>query len=296
MTTTTLTPQQQFTQELKTLDAQLIGRKKDFEDCLPASCKFEMFIRVIKTAIVQTPDLMKADRASLLLSCVKAAQDGLLPNGREAALVPYKTKQKDGSYKLFVQYMPMIGGVLKKVRNSGELANILPAIVYENDKFNYSLGYKSNIKHKPNLINPGNPIAVYAIAKMKDGSIYSEVMGVSEIEKIRNISKARDSIAWKEHWGEMAKKTVIRRLSKLLPMSTEVEQVIQRDDEMFDFSNTTLSKPVNSTIEALNRQIVGTEVTSLTDIQETEQKEEIIISPEIEKKAQEIFMDSPENG
>ena len=60
-------------------------------------------------------------------------------------------------------------------------------------------------------------------------------MSANEIEKIRDISKAKDSQAWKDYWSEMAKKTVIRRISKRLPMSSDLEVIIHRDNETLNF-------------------------------------------------------------
>lgn len=246
--------QQQTQNPLQSLDIQFTERKAEFQAVLPSNCSFERFARIVKTAAIQTPDLLIADRSSLFMSCFKTAQDGLLPDGREAALVIYNTKQKDGSYKKLVQYMPMIAGVLKKIRNSGELASISANVVYEKDEFDYCLGDYEQIIHKPTMGERGIPICVYAIVKTKDNAVYREVMSVAEIEKIRNLSKSKDGQAWKEHWAEMAKKTVIRRISKLLPMSSDLEQVISRDDEMVEFDNK--SKPVNNAIDAINKQVI----------------------------------------
>ena len=251
--------QQQPQNPLQLLDIQFAERKAEFQAVLPSNCTFERFARIVKTAVIQSPELLSADRASLFMSCFKTAQDGLLPDGREAALVIYNTKQKDGSYKKLVQYMPMVGGVLKKVRNSGELASISAHVVYENDDFDYCLGDEEHITHKPSVGDHGKAICAYAIVKTKDNAIYREVMSVAEIEKIRNLSKSKDGQAWKEHWAEMAKKTVIRRISKRLPMSTDLEQVIQRDDEMFEFDNnksTKTSAMTNMAIETINKQVI----------------------------------------
>ena len=275
---------------LQSLDIQFLDRKAEFQAVLPSNCTFERFTRIIKTAAIQTPELLSADRPSLFMSCFKAAQDGLLPDGKESALVIYNTK-KNGVYVKTVQYMPMIGGVLKKVRNSGELASISAVVVYENDEFDYCLGDDEHIKHRPTLSERGKPICAYAIAKTKDGAIYRDVMTVNDIEKTRNISKSKDGTAWKEHWAEMAKKTVIRRLAKYLPMSTDLEQVISRDDEMFDF-NALNQKPVNSTIEKLNRQIVEAEIKPITEIVEDRRiEDEITVSPEIIAAAEEMFIE-----
>src|SRR3954465_4392012 len=59
---------------------------------LPQHIPVERFMRVVLTAVNESPDLLDADRRSLLGASLKAAQDGLLPDGRDGALVVYKTK------------------------------------------------------------------------------------------------------------------------------------------------------------------------------------------------------------
>jgi recombination protein RecT len=129
----------------------------------------------------------------------------------------------------------MIGGILKKVRNSGELLSISAYVAYTNDVFEYTLGDDEHIKHIPDLDDRGKPRLVYAIAKTKDGGIYREVMTVSEIEKVRNVSRAKNAGPWKDWWDEMARKTVLRRLAKRLPMSSDLDDLVRRDDALYEF-------------------------------------------------------------
>jgi recombination protein RecT len=76
------------------LQAQLQSRARDIQMALPAHITPDKFQRTVLTAAAQNPDLLKADRQSLILACYKAAQDGLLPDGREAALVTFNTRKK----------------------------------------------------------------------------------------------------------------------------------------------------------------------------------------------------------
>ena len=240
---------------LKVFDDQLLIKKKEFESVLPAGCAFDRFMRIVKTGIIQNNELLAADRTTLFTACFRAAQDGLLPDGREAALVVYNTKDnKTGTYKKAVQYMPMIAGILKKIRNSGEILSLCAHVVYENDLFDYELGDNEFIKHKPCLDERGKPTRVYAIAKTKDGAIHREVMNVAEIEKIRACSKSANGQAWNNHWGEMGKKVVVRRLSKMLPMNSDVEQVIRADDEKFEFSNIDSKSTGSAAVDFINRR------------------------------------------
>lgn len=208
---------------------------------LPPHVPLERFMRVVLTAVNGNPALIDADRRSLFEAAMKAAQDGLLPDGRDGALVIFNTKVKvDGKDVTIakVQWLVMVGGLLKKVRNSGELKEITSHVVYERDEFNYVLGDDEKITHKPYTgpEEPGSVIMVYAIAKTKDEGIYREVMTVRQVERVRAVSRAKDGPAWKNWWDEMARKTVIRRLSKRLPTSADLDDLIRRDDELYDFN------------------------------------------------------------
>lgn len=219
------TDQQKLSGELEILKPQL-------EKVLPAHVSPDKFMRVVMTAIAQSPDLRGADRPSLLTACVKCATDGLLPDGREAALVIFVSK---GVKK--VQYMPMVGGILKKVRNSGELLSISSNVVREKDLFRYWIDDAGeHITFEPNLkdADRGAFLCVFAIAKTKDGGVYTEVMSRSQIEQVKAVSKSGTNGPWGPWFDEMSRKSVIRRLSKRLPMSTDLEAVIHRDDELYE--------------------------------------------------------------
>lgn len=132
--------------------------------------------------------------------------------------------------------MPMVAGILSKVRRSGELLSIGAHVVYERDSFRYLLGDNESIEHSPHLgADRGEAIAAYAVAKTKDGGIYREVMSVADINQVRDVSRSKNNGPWVAWWSEMAKKTVIRRLSKRLPMSTDLQAVIESVDEDYDF-------------------------------------------------------------
>jgi recombination protein RecT len=205
----------------------------ELKAALPKHVDEAKFRRVAMTAIQNNPDLAGADRRSLFGSIVRLAQDGLLPDGREAALVIFNTKNKSGGWDAKVQAMPMIAGVLKKIRQSGEVAKVSAQVVYENDHFLIKYGFEEDVEHTPPPLDKprGKPIGAYATAVLKDGSQMLEVMNLEEIEKVRNVSRSKDRGPWATWWTEMARKTVMRRLAKRLPMSTDLEDEIFARDE-----------------------------------------------------------------
>lgn len=228
---------------MEAMRGTLVKMQPEFAAALPPQIPVEKFIRTTLTAVQMNPELLGADRRSLLGACMKAAQDGLLLDGREAAPVIFNTKEGKK-----VQYMPMVGGILKKIRNSGELSSISAQVVYDKDQFEYELGDNESITHKPFLgSDRGKQIAVYAVAKTKDGAIYREVMSVSDVEKVRAASRAGKFGPWVDWWDEMAKKTVIRRMAKRLPSSADLDQVIANDNEASGFVQTERRAPIDIT-------------------------------------------------
>ena len=218
-TSQALTPTQDFRSQLQRMDSE-------FGVALPTHIPVEKFMRVVTTAVNSNPDLMAANRRSLFEAAMRAAQDGLLPDGRDGALVIFGGK---------VQWMPMIGGILKKLRNSGELLSIDAQLVHQNDKFTYRLGVDDVPIHEPDWFGErGAIIGVYAVAKLKGGTAFAEIMSKKAVEEVRNVSRAKNSGPWVTWWGEMARKTVLRRLSKRLPMSTDLDDLIRRDDDLYD--------------------------------------------------------------
>jgi recombination protein RecT len=198
----------------------------EFKAALPPHIPVEKFKRVALTAIQNTPALINADRRSLFGAFVRLAQDGLLPDGREAAIVMFGNK---------AQAMPMIAGILKKIRQSGEVAKVSAQVVYANDKFVVKYGFDEDVEHIPPALNEprGDPIGAYATAVLKDGSQLLEVMSLEDIQAVRKVSRAANNGPWVSWFGEMARKTVMRRLSKRLPMSTDLEdEVFSRDPTM----------------------------------------------------------------
>ncbi len=207
------------------LRAQLEALRPQFQMALPSHIKPEKLQRVVMTVVQQQPELLQADRRSLLGAVMKCAADGLVPDGREAALVLFNGR---------VQYMPMLAGILKRARNSGEIASINVQVVYEKDRFVWRPSEEKAIEHEvPSLSEDrGKPIGAYAIVRLKDGDTMHEVMSLKEIEKVRAVSRAKNAGPWTQWWDQMARKTVLRRLSKYLPMDADAERLFRRDDDL----------------------------------------------------------------
>lgn len=225
---------------IKQIRADLHAMEAQFANALPPHIPAARFTRVVMTAIQNNPKLLACTRQSLFNACMQAAQDGLLPDGREGAIVPYGQDEETGrSSSDIARWMPMVFGLRKKVRNSGALADWNVQVVQEGDDFDYQLGDDPFIHHKPAMKGgrARKVVAAYSIATWPDGTKSREVMNADQIEDIRKKSKAK-----KGPWGdpifypEMARKTVARLHAKQLPMSTDLDTLLRRDDDLYDFS------------------------------------------------------------
>lgn len=211
--------------------------KPQFRAALPKHIPTERFIRVALTAVQMNPELLDCSRRSLFQACMRAAHDGLMPDGREGAMVI----RRDKNGNKFANWQIMVAGLRKKVRNSDEIAVWEVQTVHARDEFDYALGDEPRIIHKPYMGGDRGPIvAAYSVAVLKSGEKSREVMSIEEIHQIRDRysdgwkaykAKRIKSTPWADSEGEMAKKTVARRHSKVLPMSSDLEELISRDEE-----------------------------------------------------------------
>jgi phage RecT family recombinase len=222
--TQTPAPREGERQAIRSLEHTLQTMRERLVAALPTHIPVQSFISTILTACSVEPQLLYCDKHSLFLSALKAARDGLMPDGREAALVPFRD---NGTGRRIVTYIPMYAGLLKKIRNSGELKSLSANVVFEKDHFEYELGDDEKIIHRPEFKGPrGAMVAAYAIGKTKDGGIYRRVLTAEEIKKIRAFSKAKKGPWSGEFESEMWIKSAIRRLSKIMPMSTDLNQYL----------------------------------------------------------------------
>lgn len=207
---------------------------------LPAHVTFEKFERVVRLAVRKNTDLLACSPSSLFMACIQAASDGLLPDGREGAIVSRWSSKKSCNE---ASWMPMVAGLMKLARNSGDIASISSQVVFEGELFRVVLGDEERIEHERDLSKTsGKIVAAYAVARLKDGSDpIREIMSWGQIEKIRNTNQKWQWGPWKAWEDEMARKTVIRRLAKRLPMSTDKEgerlqSAIERVDGLVDIT------------------------------------------------------------
>lgn len=206
--------------------------KNQLAVALPKHMSADRMARIITTEIRKTPALATANAQSFLGAVVQCSQLGLEPGGAlgHAYLLPFGNgKASDG--KSNVQLIIGYRGMIDLARRSGQIVSISARTVREKDDFHFEYGLDESLKHIPGEDEDAPITHVYAVARLKDGGIQFEVMSHAQIEKVRKSSKAGQNGPWVTHWEEMAKKTVIRRLFKYLPVSIEIQQAVILDEK-----------------------------------------------------------------
>jgi recombination protein RecT len=194
----------------------------------------DRFLAVAFSALASNSQILRDATPMSLIQAIKdAAALGLEPMTEDAAIVVYS-----GTAKL----MPQWRGYLKRIRNSGKVVEIDCQVVYGEDVFELSLGTSPSITHIPKLpeqlgdkvdLERGGYRGVYAWALMPSGKYLIEWIPAVEIDIIRDTwgnkrSQNNKPLPWETSYGEMARKTAIRRLAKRLP-GAAVDQLLTLD-------------------------------------------------------------------
>ena len=197
---------------------------------LPKHMTSDRLARIALTEIRKVPTLAKCDQTSFLGAIMQCAQLGLEPGGAlgHAYLLPFENRKKGITE---VQFIVGYRGMIDLARRSGQIVSLTARTVHENDEFSYQYGLSEDLKHVPATGERGALQYVYAVAKLKDGGVQFEVMSRSDVDKVRAQSKAGNYGPWQTHYDEMAKKTVIRRLFKYLPVSIELATAVTMDEK-----------------------------------------------------------------
>lgn len=212
--------------------------REQFAKALPQHLTADRFIRVATTALSRTPGLLDCTPESFMKCLLDLSSYGLEPDGRRAHLIPFKNHRKNiTECTLIIDWK----GLAELVLRSGMITKLHADLVCENDEFEFNLG--EVVKHRINFREPrGEKYAVYAMATTKDGATFVAVMSGEEVLSIRDGSQAwkafikyGNSCPWDpanpSSEGEMWKKTAFRRLTKWLPLSPEIRDAVERDDE-----------------------------------------------------------------
>lgn len=183
------------------------------------SAKFDDFRLQCAFAVRNNPKLGQCPPAELLGAMVRCFQMGLMPEPHgHVALIPFKDK---------ITVAPTFKGLIHLAVSTGVAKQVDAYSVDEADHFEVIQGTDGHIVHRVSFPPTKTIVAYYAVAKLASGEKKFLAMAKTEIE---DVAKKSSNPIWKSHFSEMAKKTVIKRLFKTLPLSKKVAYALQEND------------------------------------------------------------------
>jgi recombination protein RecT len=241
-------------QKALTIREILNKQQGELTKAVPRHIDPSRFLRTTLTVVMQNQKLLDCTPQSIAGAMMQAGAWGLEldPGLGQAYLVPYNDRRNDRNIaQLQIGYQGMIALALR----SKQVKKIMARAVYEKDTFSYSFGLEEKLEHVPSEeADPGKLVYVYAVATLEEGVKQFDVMTVADVDKVRTRSRASASGPWVTDYDSMAKKTVVRRLCKFLPKSTELAQVIARE-ERFERGEDVVDLPEDSfTVEPAAQQ------------------------------------------
>lgn len=204
---------------------QITQMKPEFAKLLPKHINPDKLERILHTALSKVPTLA-ANPKSLLAAAITSAEVGLFPDGREAALVPFKGN---------VQFIPMVEGLIKIAYGSDKVLDINSQIVYSKDKYKVRTDSQGvHIEHEfdPFCSDRGEPVGVYAVGKIVGGGVVVEFKSADDCLAIKR--KASQKSPWNGPYElEMWRKTAVRALCKRLPKNEGLQKVFDAEGEQY---------------------------------------------------------------
>jgi recombination protein RecT len=208
----------------RTITDLLARMAPEIEKALPAHLTGERFGRIVLTELRRTPKLYDCSPESLLGAVMVSAQLGLEPGPLgHVYLIPFKR-----TVQLVIGYR----GYIDLAYRSGVLRSMQAVTVREGDDFAYRNGTRSFLDHTP-AGAPGEraPVAWYAVATLKTGGAPFSVIYPEDVVKARGMSAAGNAPdgPWALHYDAMARKTAVRRLAPMLPMTPAFAWALEAD-------------------------------------------------------------------
>lgn len=205
-------------QQLVQVHNNLESLLKSKAQALPKDFNQTRFLQNAMTVLQDTKDIEKMDPKSVACTMLKGAFLGLDFFNKECYAIPYGNQ---------LQFQTDYRGEIKLVRKhtKRKVLDVYAKIVRVGDRFQESVrDGKQSLTFDPKPFNQAEIVGVFAVCYFADGGMVYETMPKDEVEKIRQVySKVPNGPAWKNSWEEMAKKTVLRRLCKLLKTEMEFE-------------------------------------------------------------------------
>lgn len=259
------------------------GIKNKFAEVLGDKDKGIAFVTSVLSVVNSNGQLANADQNSLYTAALMAATLDLPinPSIGHSFLVPFNTKQADGSYKVMVQFQISAKGLKQLAMRSGQFLKINDSDVREGEiesidrmtgeiKFNWIQNDKERLS---------KPVVGYvSYFKLVNGFESTFYMTKEEVEvHAKTFSQTYKKFGtglWKDMFDKMASKTVIKlHLSKDAPLSTSVQKALVSDQAVIKNDNFTNEETVDIETQYVDNEIVHVDH---EEVSEAKQRERVV--------------------
>lgn len=185
-----------------------------------------------------TPALQECTKASIAGVLLSIASTGLSLNPvlKLCYVIPRNVKVKTASgdrWEKRANVEPSYMGLMKLATDTGAVKNFEVHEVYKGDEFEFDLVAKRPRVHKPYWTlgrERGPMVGVYGFAVLADGTTLPEHMGADELSKIQAKSDNAGGKVYADWQGEMARKSLVKRLQKYIPRTEGAERFLKAVD------------------------------------------------------------------
>lgn len=231
-------------------------------EALPKDLNKKRFVQNCMTVLTEN-DFSECDSTSVARTLMKGAYLGLdFFNGECYAI----------NYKGNVSFQTDYKGELKlcKKYSSNPIKDIYAKVVREGDEFEEVIeNGQQSVNFKPKAFNNGEILGAFAVCLYKDGSMIYDTMSKEEIENTRkNYSKMSTGPAWTKSYSEMAKKTVLRRLCKLIDLNFDFTEQYKafEDGSAFDVKGKERIEPEKGVNPFTEGGVIDVEAEEIIDV------------------------------
>lgn len=262
--------------------------KQKFAEVLGDKDKGIAFVTSILSVVNSNGQLANADQNSLYTAALMAATLDLPinPSIGHAFLVPFNTKQADGSYKVMVQFQLSAKGLKQLAMRSGQFIMMNDSDVRDGEitSINRMTGEITfNWIQDTNKRTQKNIIGYVSYFQLQNGFKSTFYLSKEEVElhakTYSQTYKKYGTGLWKDQFDKMASKTVIKlHLSKDAPLSSSVQRAITSDQAVIKNDNFV----DNDNYVDIDTEYVDNKQTSIDPIEISEEKQIIRIKKHIE--------------
>lgn len=201
---------------LKDVGEKLEFLLKEQANAMPRNFNETRFLQNCLTVLRDTKDIEKCSPVSIARTMIKGAYLDLDFFRKECYAIPYGTE---------LNFQTDYKGEIKvcKAFSPRKILDIYAKLVREGDAFEMVVrDGRQIVNFSPIAFNEAKVLGAFAVVYFEDSGVVADQMSVSEITKVRNqYSKAPNSPAWVKSEGEMQKKVVLRRLTKMISLKFE---------------------------------------------------------------------------